>query len=102
MKELPVDFISCFYHEFSISATYHSNAIEGNTFTYDEVKMLLERGITTSNRSFREHEEIVGYKKTFDYLLDAFKNKVEITEDFIKKIHFYVEGKESSGEYRTI
>lgn len=92
-----------FAEEFSIGASHNSNAIEGNTFTYDETRLLLKEGITSSARSFREHEEIVGYKQGFDFLHDALKQGAPITEEFIKKIHFFVlKGREQAGEYRRI
>ena len=92
-----------YYDEFSISASHNSNAIEGNTFTYDETRLLLKEGITSNARSFREHEEIIGYKRAFDYLYSAVKNDILISEEFIKKLHEYVlRGDEDAGQYRKI
>ena len=92
-----------YYDEFSISSSHNSNAIEGNTFTYDETRLLLKEGITSNARSFREHEEIIGYKKAFDYLYSAVKDNTEISEEFIKKLHGYVlRGDADAGQYRKI
>lgn len=92
-----------FYDEFSISSSHNSNAIEGNTFTYDETRLLLKEGITSNARSFREHEEIMGYKRAFDYLYSAVKIDILISEEFIKKLHEYVlRGDEDAGQYRKI
>lgn len=103
MRPLPTTGVTYFRNEFSISTTYNSNAIEGNTFTYDETKLLLEKGVTSSLRSFLEHEDIIGYKKGFDFLYEALNQKVEISEDFIKHLHSLVEyGAEEAGKYRTI
>ncbi len=103
MRPLPKEGVAYFYNEFAISSTHSSNAIEGNTFTYDETRLLLEKGITASARSFREHEDIVGYKQAFDFLLAAIKERLPITEEFIKQLHSYVlKGQEGAGEYRTI
>ena len=38
-----------FYDEFSISSSHNSNAIEGNTFTYDETRVAAQRREITSN-----------------------------------------------------
>ena len=90
-----------YMEEFSISASYNSNAIEGNTFTYNETRLLIKEGATAGKRSFREHEEIVGYKKGFDFLLDCKKESKIIDEDFIKQVHNYVyRGELSAGKYR--
>ena len=103
MRPLPAAGVAYFRNEFAISTTHNSNAIEGNTFTYDETKLLLEKGITSSARSFREHEDIVGYKKGFDFLYEALEQGTEISEDFVKRIHSFVQqGAEDAGEYRTI
>ncbi len=103
MRSLPVAGVAYFINEFAISTTHNSNAIEGNTFTYDETKLLLEKGITCSARSFREHEDIIGYKKGFDFLYEALKHGAEISEAFIKRLHSFVQrGADDAGQYRTI
>lgn len=95
--------VKYFINEFAISTTHSSNAIEGNTFTFDETKLLLEKGIAIGAHTFRENQDIVGYKKGFDFLYDSLKNNREIDEDFIKKIHSYVLlGDDEAGSYRTV
>lgn len=92
-----------FNSEFSISASHNSNAIEGNTFTFDETKLLIEKGIVTGAHSLRESEDIVGYKQAFDFLYESVKTKQPITEEFIKKVHgFVLRGDDEAGRYRTI
>lgn len=95
--------VKYFINEFAISITHSGNAIEGNTFTFDETKLLLEKGIAIGTHTFRENQDIVGYKKGFDFLYSSLKSNREIDEDFIKKIHFYVLlGDEEAGNYRTV
>lgn len=95
--------IKYYYDEFSISNSHNSNAIEGNTFTYDETRMLIKEGLAFSNHDIKEHNEIIGYKKAFDFLYDLTKRCSSIDETIIKKIHsFVVMGDESAGSYRTI
>ena len=103
MRPLPAAGVAYFLNEFAISTTHNSNAIEGNTFTYDETKLLLEKGITCSARSFREHDDIIGYKKGFDFLYESLKQGTEISEDFVKQLHSIVlRGADDAGQYRTI
>ena len=103
IRPLKPEEIAYFNREFSISASHNSNAIEGNTFTYDETKLLIEKGIITGAHSLRESEDIIGYKQAFDFLYDAVKNEQPITEEFIKTIHaFVLRGDEEAGKYRTI
>ena len=103
IRPLSAEEVAYFNREFSISASHNSNAIEGNTFTYDETKLLIEQGIVTGAHSLRESEDIVGYKQAFDFLYGAVKNEQPITEDFIKAIHaFVLRGDEEAGQYRKI
>lgn len=103
MRPLPQDGIEYFKNEMGIVVAHSSNALEGNTFTFDETRLLLEKGITSVARTFHEHEEIVGYKAGYDFLYTAAKQGQTIDEEFIKKIHsFVLSRKESAGQYRTI
>lgn len=103
MRPIPNDSVERFLEDFSISSCHNSTAIEGNTFTYDETMLLIKEGISFSSHSFEEHNEIMGYKKAFDFLYDALKGSMPISEGFIKKLHSYVlAGKKSAGEYRNI
>ena len=62
-----------------------------------------EKGITASARSFREHEDIVGYKRAIDMLYSAYDRGVDPDEEFVKRIHSLVmSGKNGAGEYRTV
>lgn len=95
--------LAYFNREFSISASHNSNAIEGNTFTFDETRLLIEQGIVTGAHSLRESEDILGYKQAFDYLYTATKSERPVTEAFIKKLHrFVLRGEPDAGKYRRI
>lgn len=103
VRPLTASELKYFKNEFSIGASHNSNAIEGNTFTFDETKLLIEKGIITGAHSLRESEDIVGYKQAFDFLYESVKEKTPITEKFIKQIHgFVLRGDEEAGKYRTI
>ncbi|MDE5721846.1 MAG: Fic family protein [Clostridia bacterium] len=103
VRPLSAGELKYFNNEFSISASHNSNAIEGNTFTFDETKLLIEKGIVTGAHSLRESEDIVGYKQAFDYLYESVKTKQPMTEEFIKRVHgFVLRGDDEAGKYRTI
>lgn len=70
--------------------TAHSCAIEGNSFTVNETRELREKGLKLKlqNKSLFEAFEIIDHFNAYDY---AFKNLDKpLTEEFIKKIHFYL------------
>ena len=47
--------------------TYHSNAIEGNTLTIKEMKVVLE-GITVRGKTLREHLEVLNHHEAIGYV----------------------------------
>lgn len=103
VRPLTASELDYFRNEFAIGASHNSNAIEGNTFTFDETKLLIEKGIVTGAHSLRESEDIVGYKQAFDYLYEAVKGRQSVTEEFIKKLHgFVLRGDKEAGQYRAI
>ena len=51
---------------FRIGFTYSSNALEGNTLTISETKILLEDGITVGGRPLKDCYEAVGHGSAYD------------------------------------
>lgn len=66
--------------------TYNSNAIEGNTLTMSETKVVLE-GITIGGKSVTEHLEAINHKEAIEYLETIIKEKKDLTEWILKNIH---------------
>ena len=66
--------------------TYNSNAIEGNTLTLRETRIVLE-GITIGGKSVKEHLETINHKDAILFLEDLVKNDTELSEWNIKNIH---------------
>ncbi|WP_459195733.1 Fic family protein [Wukongibacter baidiensis] len=66
--------------------TYNSNAIEGNTLTLMETKVVLE-GITVGGKTLREHLEVINHRDAILYVEDIVKNNEPLTEWQIKNIH---------------
>jgi len=66
--------------------TYNSNAIEGNTLTMSETKVVLE-GITIGGKSVTEHLETINHKEAIEYLEILIQEKKSLTEWRLKNIH---------------
>lgn len=66
--------------------TYHTNAIEGNTFTLQETAFFLREGLTIKGKTLREHLEIVNHAEAIEYLQDAIRQR-DLTEGLIKEFH---------------
>ena len=87
---------------FKIGLTYSSNAIEGNSLTLTETKIVLEDGITIGGKPLKDHFEAVGHAEAYDFLYKLAKNR-EITEKDILKLHhlFYKHiDEKKAGKYR--
>lgn len=76
---------------FDVELTYNSNAIEGNTLTITETKVILEDGITIGKgKSLREHLEVINHKEALDYVRDIVDKNIDINERVIKDIHHII------------
>ncbi|MDF2858644.1 MAG: hypothetical protein K0Q87_4495 [Neobacillus sp.] len=69
-----------------IEWTYNSNAIEGNTLTLSETKVVLE-GITIGGKSVVEHLEAINHKEAILFLEELIGNNEPLSEWNIKNIH---------------
>lgn len=104
IRPLPGDSIKKLHEEMRLLHTYHSNAIEGNTLTLSETKLVLEEGITIGGKSLREHLETTNNANAFDYIETIIgKKKKTIDHITIQKIHEIVTAGilEEAGRYRT-
>ena len=68
LRPLPADAVKKLHEEMRLLHTYHSNAIEGNTLTLPETKLVLEEGITIGGKSLREHLEATNNARAFDLM----------------------------------
>lgn len=87
---------------FRIGFTYASNALEGNSLTETETKIVIEDGITIGGKPLRDHYEAIGHSEAYDLLLRMAKKK-EITENQIRGLHrvfFYRIDARQAGKYR--
>ncbi len=64
-----------------------SNAIEWNSFTIWETKLLLEDGITVWWKTIREQNEVLNHKELLNILYNFLETDDDLTEDLILKIH---------------
>lgn len=66
--------------------TYNSNAIEGNTLTISETKVVLE-GITIGGKSLVEHVEVINHRDAILFIEDLVINNSPLSEWNIRNIH---------------
>lgn len=90
---------------FRIGMTYTSNALEGNSLTLSETKVLIEDGITIGGKPIRDCYEATGHAKAYDYMLRTARGgELCFSEDVILQLHaLFYSGidPEHAGRYRT-
>ena len=60
--------LSSYEKDFELTFTHNSTAIEGNTLTLMETKVVLEDGISVGGKELREIYEVVNHKKAYRYV----------------------------------
>jgi Fic family protein len=89
---------------FRIGLTYSSNALEGNTLTETETKIVLEEGITIGGKPLKDHFEAVGHSQAYDFLYSLLLHK-GFCQEHLKQLHYlfyYRINQEVAGNYRTV
>ena len=66
LSEAEVQELDAYY---KIGTTYTSNALEGNSLTISETKVLLEDGITVGGKPIRDCYEATGHVRACDFML---------------------------------
>jgi len=103
IRPLPKHIVEKLQDQLETELTYNSNAIEGNTLTLQETRLILEQGITIKGKSLREHFEAINHKDALESLDKLVKKKTKLTEKTIKDIHKMVLTKindQEAGQYR--
>ncbi|MHB1167561.1 MAG: Fic family protein, partial [Carboxydocellales bacterium] len=74
-KPLSKDIVKQLKAYYRIGLTYSSNALEGNSLTETETKIILEDGITIAGKPIRDYFEALGHSAAFDYIYSIAKSK---------------------------
>ena len=101
-RPLPVHTVKSLREHLLIEWTYHSNAIEGNTLTLAETKVVLE-GITVGGKTLREHLEVINHWEAIVYIEEIVRKNEPLSEWQIRNIHRLVLSKiddDNAGVYR--
>lgn len=79
--------IASYEKAFEVEYTHNSTAIEGNTLTLMETKVVLEDGIAIGGKSLREIYEVVNHKKAYQYVKECIRQRLALDERIVKDIH---------------
>lgn len=101
-KDLKNSLYSILKHNF----LYHSNKIEGSTFTTEALALLLDKNVVTGKHTLDDVQETVNSSYVFDTIIETLGDK--ITHSFLKNLHSSLmfnttlHKKGFSGVYKTI
>ena len=89
---------------YRIGLTYTSNALEGNSLTETETKVVLEDGITIGGKPLKDHYEAMGHSEAFDLLYRLAKTKTIAEKDILElhRLFYYRIDASNAGKYRKV
>jgi len=71
---------------YKVGLTYTSNALEGNSLTEVETKVVIEDGLTAGGKPLRDHLEAAGHAEAYDEMMRLAQGKT-ITEEDVLTLH---------------
>jgi len=88
IKKLPQAARDNYAFSFEIEYTHNSTAIEGNTLSLMETKLLIEDKLSIGGKHLREIYEVINHNKAFAYVNQQITEGLPLDEKAIKDIHF--------------
>jgi len=85
-RPLPPEIVNNLHEDLVLRWTYNSNAIEGNTLTLKETKVVLE-GITVGGKTIREHFEAINHREAIYFVEELVRKNEPLSEWQIKSLH---------------
>jgi len=79
--------LSSYEKDFELVYTHNSTAIEGNTLTLLETKVVLEDGLAVGGKELREIYEVTNHQKAYSYIKKCIEQGVALDEHIVKDIH---------------
>lgn len=100
---LAPDADEAYQERFLYDSIFHSNAIEGNRLTREEVERVLTSNEVVEGKSFSDHVAVLGYRDAVLLGQRYVRDNTRITEHEIKNLHhrMLIDQQEVGGEYRN-
>lgn len=73
------------YDDIKIEYLYHSNKLEGSTFSVQQLNILLEENVVTGEHSVNDVQETINSLKLFDFVMDTLKEP--LTSRLLREYH---------------
>ena len=104
LRPFPKETLKSLRDYYRVGLTYSSNALEGNSLTESETKVVIEDGLTIGGKPLKDVYEATGHAKAYDFLYKLTK-KDPVNEDNILEIHrlFYGQiDRTNAGAWRKV
>lgn len=106
-RPLPKIIVDKLKNAFNIELIYNSNAIEGNTLTLHETKMVIEQGLTVGGKPFKDYLEAINLAEAIEFIEELVKDQEPLNDSNLKKIHYLVlkgikKENKYAGVYRSV
>jgi Fic family protein len=102
-RPLPPPLVARLKEQMAIEYTYNSNAIEGNTLTLRETRLVIEEGITINGKSISETLEAKNHPEAMAFVENLVATRSEIDENTVLHVHKLIMSGvvDDAGQYRT-
>ena len=100
---IPKEVLESFDKSFDVEYAHNSTAIEGNTLTLVQTRVILEEGLSVGGKTLREIYEVTNHAKAFDYVKKRVSKGLSLDESAMKDIHaLLMENISTGGVYRNV
>lgn len=84
---LPDASVKSYARAFELEYTHNSTAIEGNTLTLLETKVVIEEGISVGGKHLREIYEVINHNAAYQYMKKCISEGLPLNESILKDLH---------------
>jgi len=105
LRPLPQELVKNLDDWLRIELTYTSNAIEGNTLSRQETALVVEKGLTVSGKTLKEHQEAINHAAAWELVKQLAKAGKPISANDILAIHQQILNQiddQNAGRYRAV
>lgn len=103
LGEAPTEVVARFARSFDVEYAHNSTAIEGNTLSLIQTKVILEDGLSVGGKALREIYEVANHDRAFSYVKRAVSEGRLLDEEMLKDIHaLLMENIMVGGVYRNV
>lgn len=88
------------YDDIKIEYLYHSNKLEGSTFNFEQLNILLEDNMVVGEHSINDVQETINSLELFDFVIETLKEN--LTDRLIREYHSILKKNTSDEKYGLV